>query len=59
MTVMTWRLSEDEARETFKQIRWSATNGEPVCPRYRKEVTMLDNELDQELSDRSFPRGII
>ena len=23
---------EDKARETFKRIRWAATNGEPVCP---------------------------
>ncbi|MGO8739566.1 IS1595 family transposase [Rhodoblastus sp.] len=27
------RMSEDEAREAFKQIRWSETDGEPVCPR--------------------------
>ena len=27
------RLSEQEARDTFRQIRWAATNGEPVCPR--------------------------
>ena len=27
------RMSEDEARETFKQIRWHATGGDPVCPR--------------------------
>ena len=26
------RMSDDEARETFKQIRWSASNGEPSCP---------------------------
>ena len=24
---------EDEAAEAFKQIRWSATGGDPVCPR--------------------------
>ncbi|WP_316976012.1 IS1595 family transposase [Shumkonia mesophila] len=27
------RLSEKEAYETFKQIRWSANDGEPICPR--------------------------
>jgi transposase-like protein len=27
------RLSEDEAHDMFRKIRWSATNGEPVCPR--------------------------
>jgi transposase-like protein len=26
------RMSEDEAREAFKQIRWASTEGEPVCP---------------------------
>jgi transposase-like protein len=26
------RMSEEEAREAFKQIRWASTNGEPVCP---------------------------
>jgi transposase-like protein len=26
------RLSDDEARDTFKRIRWSSTNGEPFCP---------------------------
>jgi transposase-like protein len=25
-------MSEDEAREAFKQIRWASTEGEPVCP---------------------------
>ena len=25
-------LSEDEARATFRAIRWAATDGEPVCP---------------------------
>jgi transposase-like protein len=27
------RMSPEEAAEAFKQIRWSATNGEPFCPR--------------------------
>ncbi|MEX1306394.1 MAG: IS1595 family transposase [Rhodovibrionaceae bacterium] len=27
------RLSDDEAFETFKAIRWAANDGEPVCPR--------------------------
>ncbi len=27
------RLSEGEAYETFKQFRWAANDGEPVCPR--------------------------
>ena len=27
------RLSDDEAWETFKSIRWASTQGEPVCPR--------------------------
>jgi transposase-like protein len=27
------RMSEEEAREAFKQIRWYETQGEPVCPR--------------------------
>ncbi|HXQ12155.1 MAG TPA: IS1595 family transposase [Caulobacteraceae bacterium] len=27
------RLSDDEAWETFKAIRWASTEGEPVCPR--------------------------
>ncbi len=26
-------MSEEEARDAFRLIRWSATNGEPVCPR--------------------------
>ncbi|RYY85523.1 MAG: IS1595 family transposase [Chitinophagaceae bacterium] len=26
------RMTEDEARETFKAIRWAETDGEPVCP---------------------------
>lgn len=25
-------MSEEEARDAFKQIRWAATEGEPVCP---------------------------
>src|SRR5580692_7657039 len=27
------RMSDDEAFETFKAIRWGATEGEPFCPR--------------------------
>lgn len=27
------RLSEDEACETFKQIRWAGNDGQPICPR--------------------------
>lgn len=27
------RLSDDEARATFQNIRWAATDGRPVCPR--------------------------
>ncbi len=27
------RLSDDEAYETFKAIRWASTDGDPVCPR--------------------------
>lgn len=27
------RLSDDEAYETFKAIRWSENDGEPICPR--------------------------
>lgn len=27
------RMSEDQAFEAFKAIRWSATDGEPVCPK--------------------------
>ena len=26
------RMSDDEARDTFKRIRWSANAGEPFCP---------------------------
>jgi transposase-like protein len=26
------RMSDDEARATFKRIRWLSTNGEPFCP---------------------------
>jgi len=26
------RMSDEEARDTFKRIRWSETAGEPVCP---------------------------
>jgi transposase-like protein len=27
------RMSSEEAAEAFKQIRWNATDGDPVCPR--------------------------
>lgn len=27
------RMSEEEARSTFRAVRWASTNGEPVCPR--------------------------
>lgn len=26
------RMSEEEARDAFKQVRWASTEGEPVCP---------------------------
>jgi transposase-like protein len=26
------RMPDDEARDTFKRIRWGTTNGEPFCP---------------------------
>lgn len=26
------RMSEEEARDAFRQIRWASTEGEPVCP---------------------------
>jgi transposase-like protein len=26
------RMTDDEARDTFKRIRWSANNGQPFCP---------------------------
>lgn len=31
--VKVMRLSDDEAYDAFKQIRWANNNGEPVCPR--------------------------
>ena len=30
---MVMRLTDEEAYETFKQIRWAANNGDPICPR--------------------------
>jgi Transposase zinc-ribbon domain len=27
------RMSDQEAHYAFRLIRWTATNGEPVCPR--------------------------
>jgi hypothetical protein len=26
------RMTDDDARDTFKHIRWAATDGEPFCP---------------------------
>jgi ribosomal protein L37AE/L43A len=26
------RKSDEEARDTFRMIRWASTNGEPACP---------------------------
>ena len=31
--VKVMRLSEEEAYETFKAIRWAANDGEAFCPR--------------------------
>lgn len=31
--VQVARMSEEEARATFRAIRWASTDGEPVCPR--------------------------
>lgn len=31
--VQVARMSEDEARNKFRVIRWAATDGEPSCPR--------------------------
>ena len=31
--VKVMRMSDDEARATFRKIRWSETAGEPVCPK--------------------------
>ena len=28
-----FRMSEDEAHEFFKKMRWPETDGEPICPR--------------------------
>jgi transposase-like protein len=28
------RMTDDEARDTFKRIRWAATGGEPFCPHW-------------------------
>jgi hypothetical protein len=28
------RMTDDEARDIFKRIRWSANDGEPFCPRF-------------------------
>ncbi|KAF0223091.1 MAG: hypothetical protein FD176_2257 [Rhodospirillaceae bacterium] len=26
------RMTDDEAMEVFRKVRWASTNGEPVCP---------------------------
>ncbi|MBL28925.1 MAG: IS1595 family transposase, partial [Rhodospirillaceae bacterium] len=31
--VKVMRLSDAEAYETFKNVRWAGNDGEPVCPR--------------------------
>ena len=31
--VQVARMSEDEARDMFRAIRWASTDGDPVCPR--------------------------
>lgn len=31
--VKVMRMTEDQARDTFKAIRWASTEGEPVCPK--------------------------
>lgn len=31
--VKVMRMSDDEAREAFRNIRWAATDGTPVCPK--------------------------
>ena len=28
------RMTDDEARDTFKRIRWSENNAEPFCPHW-------------------------
>jgi transposase-like protein len=28
----TMRMTNDDARDTFKRIRWAANDGEPFCP---------------------------
>ena len=30
--VQVARMSEDEARATFRAMRWHSTGGDPVCP---------------------------
>ena len=30
--VKVMRMSEEEARTAFRQIRWTETEGEPICP---------------------------
>lgn len=31
-----FRVSDDEAETTFRQVRWPDTAGEPVCPLLRQ-----------------------
>jgi hypothetical protein len=30
--VRIMRMTDEEARDTFKRVRWSANGGEPFCP---------------------------
>jgi transposase-like protein len=52
------RMSTEEAAEAFKQIRWSATGGEPNCPRcgclgvytYKARALFKCKECDHQFS---------
>jgi transposase-like protein len=52
------RMSNEEAAEAFKQIRWSATGGDPVCPRcgclgvytYKSRALFKCKECDHQFS---------
>ena len=39
------RRSDEEARDTFKRIRWSETAGEPICPECGLRSRMVPIEL--------------